>query len=488
MPTLRSITRLALGAAILFTCAGAHAQHPCLLANPSFEVGTGLTGWNWFGDVVVTTDPTVHGARAVSIGGPYEGNWAISAVWQSHAAAPGARFDAAVRVRHPSSDPLTGAGKAILNIEWRDAADQLISYETHDVLAPSDPTDTWFEREITSGPAPAGTASARLLLAILQSPAQEPGRVIFDLAGFLEQTTPSYDDAQWGDFPGGQTVQFGGHDWRIKGPGIFGPGPNWFSDSPSNVALVQGDLRLAIRGTPGNWSSAEVTLADALGYGDYILTTRGRLDTLAPNVVLGFFLWQYPPCYDPANTWNQHNEIDVEISRWGDPAADVAQFVVQPYDAPGNISRFDIAYAPDELVSYAFRWLPDRIEFRAWRGGPDAESPASTIRTWVYTGQHLPRPEQPRVHLNLWYFGAGPTDGLEQVVVIDDFVFHPPVQAPACAGDITGDGVTNASDFTVLAGFFGQTVAPGEFGDLNSDGLVNAADFVILAGDFGCGG
>jgi hypothetical protein len=57
---------------------------------------------------------------------------------------------------------------------------------------------------------------------------------------------------------------------------------------------------------------------------------------------------------------------------------------------------------------------------------------------------------------------------------------------PSCAGDITGDGVTNASDFTVLAGFFGQTVAPGEFGDLNSDGIVNAADFTILAGDFGC--
>ena len=57
---------------------------------------------------------------------------------------------------------------------------------------------------------------------------------------------------------------------------------------------------------------------------------------------------------------------------------------------------------------------------------------------------------------------------------------------PSCAGDITGDGRTNASDFTVLAGFFGQPVAPGEFGDLNGDGLVNALDFVILAGDFGC--
>ena len=57
---------------------------------------------------------------------------------------------------------------------------------------------------------------------------------------------------------------------------------------------------------------------------------------------------------------------------------------------------------------------------------------------------------------------------------------------PACAGDVNGDGVTNAADFTVLAGNFGSAVPPNTGGDLNGDGLVNAADFVILAGDFGC--
>ena len=59
--------------------------------------------------------------------------------------------------------------------------------------------------------------------------------------------------------------------------------------------------------------------------------------------------------------------------------------------------------------------------------------------------------------------------------------------APACAADINGDGATNAADFTILAGNFGNAVPPGTTGDLNNDGLVNAADFVVLAGDFGCG-
>ena len=59
--------------------------------------------------------------------------------------------------------------------------------------------------------------------------------------------------------------------------------------------------------------------------------------------------------------------------------------------------------------------------------------------------------------------------------------------APSCAGDVNGDGFTNAADFTILAGNFSASVTPNTGGDLNGDGLVNAADFVILAGSFGCG-
>jgi hypothetical protein len=58
--------------------------------------------------------------------------------------------------------------------------------------------------------------------------------------------------------------------------------------------------------------------------------------------------------------------------------------------------------------------------------------------------------------------------------------------APTCAGDVNGDGSTNAADFTILAGAFGTMVPAGTAGDLNGDGAVNAADFVILASDFGC--
>ena len=412
---------MCLAALCLTPAAGAQ----CLLANPSFELGTGLDGWNRFGDTAVESAAVVHGAKAAAIRGPGLGSWAVSGVWQPFDASPGERFAARVRAGHADADPLTGQASAILNIEWRDGAGALIAYESHQLVTAADPTGEMRTFDILSAPAPAGTASTRLLLGTLQSPAQEPGAAIYDLAEFVRQTTPSYDESQWDDFPGGRRLSFAGREWRVKGPGTYGPGPNLFMDGQDHVWVDGDDLHMTIRRAGSAWASTEITLEEALGYGDYVFTTRGRLDTLADNVVLGLFLWQYPPCYLGHNVWNQHNEIDVEISRWGDPANDVAQFVVQPWDFPGSIDRFDIAYQPDELVSYAFLWLPDRIEYRAWRGGPDDESPATLIRSWTYAGPHIPRPEQPRVHINLWRLGDAPSDGEAQEVVMPAFAFTP---------------------------------------------------------------
>jgi len=69
----------------------------------------------------------------------------------------------------------------------------------------------------------------------------------------------------------------------------------------------------------------------------------------------------------------------------------------------------------------------------------------------------------------------------------ESYVVFGRAPVPVCAGDITGDALTNSADFNILASFFGQAVAPNTSGDLTGDGFVNSADFNILAGDFGCG-
>ena len=54
------------------------------------------------------------------------------------------------------------------------------------------------------------------------------------------------------------------------------------------------------------------------------------------------------------------------------------------------------------------------------------------------------------------------------------------------AGDINGDNLDNASDFTRLKNRFGQACTCPE--DLNNDGIVNTSDFNFLKLNFGQGG
>ena len=405
--------------------AAANAQ--CLLVNPSFEIsGSGATfaGWNQFGPAG-STGEAFHGQDAARVSGPNTGGWDVAGFWQSLDTAPGQAWTASVHVRNTSTQPLAGGSLAILNVEWRNSGGDLISYESHTVADPASPQDQWIEFSVTSAAAPAGAAEVRLLLGVLQGPGDSQPRVYFDEATLYPAGPPSLDDIQWNDFPGGRTLEFSGHTWRVKGPGFYGPGPNLFCDTGSCVWVdAQGRLHLTVQNIAGQWYSTEVAAEEPLGYGDYIFTTVGRLDLLDPRVVFGLFLWQYGPCYDTAFLWwNPFNEIDVEFSRWGNPSNGIAQYVAQPFDWPGNIERFDAAFSDGELTSHAFLWLADRVEFRSWRGGPGDEAAGTMIHEWSYAGPHIPRPEQPRVHLNLWRISQSPASAQE--VVLDAFTYVP---------------------------------------------------------------
>lgn len=414
------------------------ASGQCILANPSFEIagqgGASFGGWSQFGNVGAVTG-AVHGNWAARASGP-GGAWAVSGFWQAQTAAPGERWTVTGHVRHPSTKPLTGQCGALVNVEWRDAADQLISYDSFTVATAASPVDEFLPFSVQSQPAPAGTASIHLLLGVLQSPGAPSPDAHFDQITIASDGQPSLDELQWSDFPGGRSLDFAGRSWRVKGPGYYGPGPNVFSDDPECVWVDgQGRLHLTLAQRAGGWTSTEVVAEAALGYGDYIVTTAGRLDLLDRFAICGLFLWQYGPCWDDAYLWwNPYNEVDIEYGRWGDPEREIGQFVAQPWDWPGNLEHFDFAIAEGERISHAMRWLSDRVEYRVWRGGADEEASAPLVASWTYSGPHVPRPEQPRLHLNLWKHPGG-TPAAAQEVIVESVHFLPAGGGSAMDGD-----------------------------------------------------
>lgn len=424
-----------LTAAILSAFASGPVGAQCMPANPSFEFpgppGRVFAGWNQFGPVGHAPS-AMHGSAAARVSGPNAGGFDVAAFWQSLDALPGQRWAVTVSVQVSAAAPLAGQSKAIVNVEWRNAGGTLISYESFPVADPTTAPGTWRQVHVETGPAPVGTVTTRLLLGVLQGPGDAVPQVHYDAATFWHLGPPTLESQQWNDFPSGRTVSFSGRTWRVKGTGYYGPGPNLFDHSTSAVWVdTDSRLHLTIRKIGSSWYSSEVALTDPLGYGDYQFTTRGRVDQLDPNTILGLFVWEYGPCYDTAYLWwNPYNEIDVEFSRWGAPAGPNAQFVAQPASTTGNKHRFDVTYADGELATHAMRWLSDRVEFRSWRGGPADESPANMVASWVYTGFDMPRPDQPRVHVNMWQI-APPT--LTQEVVLDAFTF-----VPACPGGNCG--------------------------------------------------
>ena len=422
---------------LLLTCfVVTPADSQCMLADPSFELeGSGaqaFAGWNQFGPVVSTTR-AAHGQSAAQVTGPNTANFDVSGVWQNLTCAPGQRWTTSVYVAPSLSAPLLGQSRAILNIEWRNSSGVLISYESHVAADPSAAPGIYRSYEVQSQAAPAGTASIHFLLGVLQGPGDPTPIVYFDQARCENQGPPTLASLQWADFGGGRSVSFAGRSWRVKGPGFFGPGPNSFDNGVNAVSVDASDrLRLTVRKIVNTWYSTEVVLEQPLGYGDYVFTTKGRLDTLHPNVVLGMFLWEYGPCFDTNYLWwNPYNEIDIEYSRWGNPGNANTQFVAQPYDYSGNITRFSTTFTDSSVTSHAMRWLSDRVEYRVWRGGPNDESATTRIASWTYRGPHVPRPESPRVHLNLWQATGPPTTNQE--VIFQSFVFRSACPNGDCA-------------------------------------------------------
>ena len=170
---------------------------------------------------------------------------------------------------------------------------------------------------------------------------------------------------------------------------------------------------------------------DALGYGDYVFKTVGRVDQLDPNVILGLFLWEYQESYENNHIFNGANEFDIEFGTWKDSSRPPAQFVCQPWQTPGNEHRVNLQlHADNERSSHAFLWTPSGMACRSWLGHDDHPQDSMITHTWFYAGKDNPRLEAPRIHMNFWCIEEPPSDLQEQEVIIAEFRFIPACPPP----------------------------------------------------------
>lgn len=215
-------------------------------------------------------------------------------------------------------------------------------------------------------------------------------------------------------------VRFSGFDWTVKSSDQpVGPGPNFFSDSSENVWVDdRGYLRLRISYRLGRWWSAEVICSCSPGFGTYAFRIPPEtVRDFDANAVLGLFNWS-DEAADQSDFTRAHREMDFELSTWGQKKNTTgnAQFVVQPYDQPGHISRFDLPYAP-ALLSYG--WLPTNVLFKALTAS------GQHLHDFEFRGDLSSPGGNPRI--NLWLLGGhAPRDGRDVHIVVESFAFSKP--------------------------------------------------------------
>lgn len=213
--------------------------------------------------------------------------------------------------------------------------------------------------------------------------------------------------------PPSPTLQFGGYEWRIRTAPSGRGGMNNYD--PANAWTdADGALHLRIAGEPGKWTCAEVALTRSFGYGTYTFVVRDT-SQLEPAAALAIFTWDY------SGAEANNREINVEISRWGDPTSKNAQYVVQPFHVPANVARFD---APAGVLTHSFRWEPGRVSFRTVRGGANAPRPEVVSEHAFTSGVPTPGVETVRIALYVFVNTDQPLrNGAE--VVVEKFEYLP---------------------------------------------------------------
>jgi hypothetical protein len=210
-----------------------------------------------------------------------------------------------------------------------------------------------------------------------------------------------------------RVIHFSGFDWTVRAAASDRGGESNFYD-PDNVWLDHnGYLHLRMQQRNNHWSCAEVSLNRSLGYGTYKFVVEDN-SHLSPSASFGLYT------LDELRSDEVRSELDVEISQWGISGSKNAQFVVQPFYVPENVSRFE---APPGVLTYSWRWEAGKASFKAVRGA--GSSSGATVSEHLFTSG-VPAAASETVRMDLYDYRHSRQKSEEPAeVVIEKFEFLP---------------------------------------------------------------
>jgi hypothetical protein len=211
-----------------------------------------------------------------------------------------------------------------------------------------------------------------------------------------------------------KVIHFSGYDWKVRTAASDKGGQANFYDPANAWTDKDGFLHLRMVEHDGVWTCAEVSLTRSLGYGSYIFVVQD-VGHFGPSSALGLYT------VDDFRTDNIRSELNVELSRWGIADGKNAQYVVQPFYVPENVSRF---MAPNGVLTHVFRWEAGRAAFKTVRGAsPGPGTP--TVSEHVFTSG-VPTAGKETAHLGLYSYRRAKSAPQQPVeVVIERFEFLP---------------------------------------------------------------
>jgi hypothetical protein len=173
-------------------------------------------------------------------------------------------------------------------------------------------------------------------------------------------------------------------------------------------------LHLSLTERDGIWTSSEVRLTRALGYGTYAFSVRDTAQ-LDPAALLTFYT------YDESGPAENFREMATMIRRPDVRGTLGGQYVLQPNYIAANVARFVV---PSGTVTHSLRWEPGRVVFATNRGGRPTLHASGGAQHEFTVG--VPSIGKAQVRIALLYFRSSPLPPQRNVeVVIERFQHFP---------------------------------------------------------------